>query len=76
MIGDTIFAVASPPGSGPRAVMRLSGPLARRAAAAVFAPALPVERAQVEGFVRVGRFQVEAFALHMPSPRSYTGEDV
>ena len=35
MIGDTILAVASAPGAGARAVLRLSGPAAREAAADV-----------------------------------------
>ena len=76
VLGDTIFAVASPKGSGERAVLRLSGPLSTRAASAVFVPSLPAVRAQVEGELLVGAFRVPALALHMPSPRRYTGEDV
>jgi tRNA modification GTPase len=71
----TIYAIASPPGPSPRAVLRLSGPAAIAAAELVFAPALPTDRAQVEGQVRVRNRSVRALALVMPGPRSYTGED-
>ena len=76
MIGDTIVALASAPGPGARAVLRLSGPAARAAAERVFAPHLPAVRAQVEGEVAVNGVRCAAFALVMPGPRSFTGEDV
>lgn len=75
MSATTIYAIASPPGPSPRAVLRLSGPSARAAAELVFAPALPAVRAQVEGHVRVRHGSVRALALVMPGPHSYTGED-
>lgn len=76
MLGDTIVAQASARGGSERAVVRLSGPGARAAAALVFAPELPAVRAQVEGHVRVRGRRVEALALVMVGPRSFTGEDV
>jgi tRNA modification GTPase len=75
VLATTIYAIASPPGQSPRAVLRLSGPSALAAAELVFAPALPAVRAQVEGHVRVRNRSVRALALVMPGPRSYTGED-
>ena len=75
MIGDTIVALASAPGIGERAVLRLSGPQARAAAALVFAPALPAERCQVDGVVQVRGLRFPAMALGMRGPRSFTGED-
>jgi tRNA modification GTPase len=72
----TIHAEASPPGSAERAVLRLSGPQALAAAALVFAPPLPRARAQVDGRVLVRGRALPAFALVMPAPHSYTGEDV
>lgn len=75
MIGDTILALATAPGGSERAVLRLSGPAARAIAGLVFAPPLPTVRAQVDGMVAVGEQQLPAFALHMPGPGSYTGED-
>lgn len=76
MLGDTIVALASAPGASERAVLRLSGPAARTAAQRVFDPALPAERAQVDGQVHVPRVRLPAYALVMPGPRSFTGEDV
>lgn len=76
MLDDTIFAAASPPGPAERAVLRCSGPRARELAATVFTPALPPVRAQIDGAVRVLDRAVEAMALVMPGPRSFTGEDV
>lgn len=75
MLGDTIVALASPPGSSERAVLRLSGPRARDAAALVFTEPLPDCRAQVEGAVRVRAGTVPALALVMVAPASFTGED-
>ena len=76
MLGDTILALASAPGSSVRAVLRISGPSARAVAAQVFAPALPAQRAVVHGHVYVRQAALAAFALVMPGPRSFTGEDV
>ena len=76
MLGDTIQAVASPPGKGARGVLRISGPDARRAALAVIEGELPERRAAAEVRVRVAAGTVEALALWMPKPRSFTGEDV
>ncbi|MCA8950796.1 MAG: tRNA uridine-5-carboxymethylaminomethyl(34) synthesis GTPase MnmE, partial [Planctomycetes bacterium] len=68
--------MASADGAAERAVLRLSGPAARAAAALVFTPALPEERAQVDGSVRVRGHDVAAFALVMCAPRSFTGDDI
>ncbi len=76
MIGDTILALASAPGLAERAVLRLSGPRARAAAALVFAPEPSPVRAQQEGTIGVLGHRLPALLLSMPGPRSYTGEDV
>lgn len=76
VVVDTIVAVASPPGGGERAVLRLSGPAALRAAGLVFAGPLPRERCQRGGQVAVASGHVSAMALVMPGPGSFTGEDV
>ncbi|MFM1873025.1 MAG: hypothetical protein RL398_2447 [Planctomycetota bacterium] len=75
MLADTIVAESSAPGAGERAVLRLSGPAARAAAALVFAPALANVRAQVDGQVAVRGVSLAAYALVMPGPGSFTGED-
>lgn len=76
MLGDTIVAVASPPGPGARAILRLSGPAALAAVGDVFAVALPRRRGVVDGAVRWRGAALPAFALVMPGPGSFTGEDV
>ena len=76
MLADTIVAESSAPGAAERAVLRLSGPRARDAAELVFAPPLPERRAQVDGHVEVRGRHLPAYALVMPGPRSFTGEDV
>lgn len=76
MLGDTIIARASAAGASERAVVRLSGPAARKVAQRVFAPELPAWRATVEGRVAVAGGAVAALALVMPGPASFTGEDV
>ncbi len=75
MIGDTIVAQASAVGSSERAVLRLSGPQALAAAALVFEGDLPKVRAQVDGRVRTAAGSVQALALVMRGPASFTGED-
>ncbi len=77
MEGDTIFATASAPGGSARAVVRVSGPDALAVAGAVFSTPLQPLRAQHNGVLRLGPgVEVEALALVMPGPRSFTGEDV
>lgn len=76
MIGDTIWAVASPPGGASRGVIRISGPEAFAAAEAVVVEPVPRARGAHElGVVVLGR-RIDALVLTMPGPRSYTGEDV
>ena len=86
---DTIAAVATPPGMGGIAIVRVSGPDARQVAASVFRPA---RRHRMDGsspehrpgwravYGRVydssGEFIDEAIMLSMPGPASYTREDV
>ena len=74
MLGDTILAQASAPGPG-RAVVRISGPRARDVAALAFSPTPSVARAVQAGRVRLRGAEIDAFALTMVAPRSFTGED-
>jgi tRNA modification GTPase len=68
-LGDTIIAVSSPPGRGPRGLIRLSGPEAHAHLA------LPAERfGTVRLHLSIG--ELPALALRFDKPRSYTGEDV
>ncbi len=78
---DTIVALASAPGPGVRAIVRLSGPASLRVAGAVFqgeAPLLPGRRRCHEGEVRLPGVAapLPASLYVWPGPRSYTGQDV
>jgi tRNA modification GTPase len=73
---DTIFAPATAAGRAAVAVVRISGPDARAALAALAGP-LPSPRRAVLRKLRDGRGDVidQALVLWMPGPGSYTGED-
>lgn len=76
MIGDTIQAVTSPPGSAPRGILRISGPAALAAASSALDRPLPRQRVGLDAALEVAGHRVDCYALVMPGPRSYTGEDV
>ncbi len=82
--GDTIAAVASPPGRSPRAIIRVSGPDARAVAAdlcaipgftrAVLPAVIGLPAAcPIEGLP--ARLPLPVLALTFPAPNSFTGED-
>ena len=74
---DTIAAVATPPGAGGVAIVRISGPTATAIAAAVAGSLPPPRHAAVRRFVGAdGTVIDEGVTLVFPSPRSVTGEDV
>ena len=72
---DTIFALATPPGRGAIAILRLSGPGADAVLAALGAPNLKPRYASLRTLTHDGRRLDEALVLRFPSPNSYTGED-
>lgn len=84
MQGSTIAAIATPPGAGGIAVVRLSGAESYQVAARVFRPANAAKKVeQAKGYTALfGHFvdREEAFdegvALFFRAPHSYTGEDV
>ena len=84
MQGSTIAAIATAPGAGGIAVVRLSGPRSYQVAERVFRPANPGKKvAQAKGytalfghFVDGGEKFDEGVALFFRAPHSYTGEDV
>ena len=81
---STIAAIATAPGAGGIAIVRLSGPESYEVAAKVFSPANPAKKvADAKGYTAMfGAFVEgeEAFdegvALFFRAPHSYTGEDV
>ena len=84
MQGSTIAAIATPPGAGGIAVVRLSGAESYTVAARVFRPANPAKKVEeAKGYTALfGHFvdREETFdegvALFFRAPHSYTGEDV
>ena len=76
MLGDTIQAVASPRGSAPRGVLRVSGPCAFAAVASILDRPVPRRRSAFEARLRVCAPSIETLILAMPGPASFTGEDV
>lgn len=74
---DTIAACATAPVRSAVAIVRLSGPDARRLAASVFPAAerLSPRRMRFGAFRVDGERVDEGLAVYMPAPGSYTGED-
>lgn len=84
MSQSTVAAVATAPGTGGIAVVRISGPQAYDVAERVFIPAGKARRVQAaKGYTAMyghflwrGQKQDETIALFFRAPKSYTGEDV
>ncbi|NBB64157.1 tRNA uridine-5-carboxymethylaminomethyl(34) synthesis GTPase MnmE [Pseudomonas sp. ODNR1LW] len=75
MTQDTIFALATPPGRGAIAVLRLSGPGVEPALEALGASRLKPRMASVRALSHGGAHIDEALVLRFVAPNSYTGED-
>ena len=72
---STIFALATPPGRGAIAIIRLSGPGTDQALAALGAENLKPRLASLRTLTHAGAPIDEALVLRFPGPNSYTGED-
>lgn len=72
---DTIFALATPPGRGAIAVIRLSGSSVDPALTALGATRLKPRLAAVRDLVHDGAVIDQALVLKFVGPNSYTGED-
>lgn len=75
MMTDTIFALATPPGRGAIAIVRLSGPGVDAALEALGAGGLKPRLASLRTLTHAGRPIDQALVLRFPAPNSYTGED-
>ena len=71
----TIFALATPPGRGAIAILRLSGPGTPSALAALGAGGLKPRMASLRSLTQNGVVLDQALVLSFPAPQSYTGED-
>jgi len=74
-VNDTIFALATPPGRGAIAILRLSGPGTDAALAALGAGNLPARVASLRTLRHGSNVIDQALVLRFPGPASYTGED-
>ena len=76
-LGDTIAAIATPPGRGGIAVVRVSGPLVTTIAHRMLGRA-PAPRVATRARFRDGSGAVidDGLALRFEAPHSFTGEDV
>lgn len=72
---DTIFALATPPGRGAIAVLRLSGPGVEAALTELGATRLKPRMASVRDLSHAGDHIDQALVLRFVAPNSYTGED-
>ena len=72
---DTIFALATPPGRGAIAILRLSGPGVDAALSALGAGGLTPRLASLRTLRHDGETVDQALVLRFPGPHSYTGED-
>lgn len=74
---DTIVAVATPQGRGGIGVVRISGPGALRAGAALSRRDTPLApRHATFATIAAGGLHDQAVLTYFPAPHSYTGEDV
>jgi len=72
---DTIFALATPPGRGAIAILRLSGPGTDAALTTLGARGVKPRQASLRPLAYEGRAIDQALVLRFPAPNSYTGED-
>jgi len=88
-LDDTIAAISTPIGEGGIGIVRMSGPRAPAILAHLFSPGVP-QRLNADGYdlepyhlhyghiadPATGGVVDEVLAVHMPSPRTYTRQDV
>jgi tRNA modification GTPase len=75
--GDTIAAVATPPGIGGIGVVRVSGPAVRTIAPPLLGDLPAPRHAAFRGFRDADATEIDrGLALYFPAPFSFTGEDV
>lgn len=74
---DTITALATPPGRGGIAIVRISGPLVKFIAAQILYQELsPRQATYLPFYAENGDVIDEGVAIFFPNPHSFTGEDV
>ncbi|GAB5411685.1 MAG: tRNA uridine-5-carboxymethylaminomethyl(34) synthesis GTPase MnmE [Chlamydiales bacterium] len=80
MNSTTIAAIATPPGDGGVAIIRISGPEALKIADLVFSRSIESQKSHTANYGKIislnGEVLDEVLLLPMRAPRSFTGEDV
>ncbi len=77
LASDTIAALATPPGRGGIAIVRVSGSAVKKIIRDLFARDLPPRQANYLPFIDAqGELLDEGLAIFFPHPHSFTGEDV
>ena len=81
--GDTIAALATAPGKGGVAIIRLSGPKAYKISTQITEKKLKPRYAHYGNFYQIRKTENnqkavidQGIALYFPAPHSFTGEDV
>jgi tRNA modification GTPase len=75
--GETIAAIATPPGRGGIGILRVSGPQAPAIAVAISGSLPEARRATLSDFRdAAGELLDRGLVLYFPAPHSYTGEEV
>ena len=74
-MSDTIFALATPPGRGAVAIIRISGPDTVGVLERIGAGGVKPRLASVRNITHDGRLVDQALILRFVGPNSYTGED-
>ncbi|WP_312127433.1 tRNA uridine-5-carboxymethylaminomethyl(34) synthesis GTPase MnmE [Brevundimonas sp.] len=74
-MSDTIFALATPPGRGAVAIIRISGPDTAGVLERIGAGGVKPRLASVRNITHDGRLVDQALILRFVGPNSYTGED-
>lgn len=72
---DTIFALATPPGRGAVAIIRISGPSTAGVLERIGAGGVKPRLASVRNITHDGQLVDQALILRFVGPNSYTGED-
>lgn len=72
---DTIFALATPPGRGAVAIIRISGPDTSNVLECIGAGGVKPRMASVRNITHDGKLVDQALILRFVGPNSYTGED-
>ncbi len=72
---DTIFALATPPGRGAVAIIRISGPDTANVLERIGAGGVKPRMASVRNISHDGKLVDQALILRFVGPNSYTGED-